>query len=168
MKSLGILWSSMADFEEQALLDLKEKAGVEKIIRLDLNDLYEDFVRDIYAQDDIAEWKVDKKIETMNVCNSAKNVTVVLLEVPTTTTYYHPFKKRSVYQEMEDLKISIRKKYSKMVSLYFFDNVFHMTDDEDEYKNDLIVVNNYLDKINDRNKKQNKCMKKKLDCVKDE
>lgn len=39
-----------------------------------------------------------------------------------------------VYSNLENLKSSIRNKYKEKVNLYFFDNVFHMTDDENEFK----------------------------------
>jgi len=35
---------------------------------------------------------------------------------------------------LEKLKSSIRNKYKEKVNVYFFDNVFHMTDDEIEFK----------------------------------
>lgn len=35
-----------------------------------------------------------------------------------------------------------------MIKDYFFDNVFHMTDDERELKADLMVVSSYLKSMN--------------------
>ncbi len=57
---------------------------------------------------------------------------------------YHPLKKRYVFVNLESMKTDIRRKYSKLVAYYFFDNVFHVTDDEREYKADLGVINTYI------------------------
>ena len=48
---------------------------------------------------------------------------------------------------MERMKNSIRNKYSQMIQNYFFDNVFHMTDDETELANTLEVIKEYFPNI---------------------
>lgn len=159
MECLGILWNSMSDFKRDVLQDIEKQATIKEQIDLELDESYNNFVRDIYAQDDIAQWKVDKKIETMGMCSSSRQVTILLLDINTTTTYYHELKKRTVYLEMENLKQDIRGKYSKLIPFYFFDNVFHMTDDEEEYKADLKVVNKYIKNIGN-NEKINQKVKK--------
>lgn len=159
MECLGILWNSMSDFKRDVLQDIEKQATIKEQIDLELDESYNNFVRDIYAQDDIAQWKVDKKIEAMGMCSSSRQVTILLLDINTTTTYYHELKKRTVYLEMENLKQDIRGKYSKLVPFYFFDNVFHMTDDEEEYKADLKVINKYIRNIGN-NEKINQKVKK--------
>ena len=48
---------------------------------------------------------------------------------------------------IERMKNSIRKKYSQMIQNYFFDNVFHMTDDETELANTLEVIKDFFPNI---------------------
>ena len=48
-----------------------------------------------------------------------------------------------VYANPDRMKTNIRKKYSKLVSNYFFDNVFHLTDDEKEYEECAKVLLKY-------------------------
>lgn len=144
MLCLGILWNSVQQYKDMAIEDIQKYGSLIGIFDMPLEENYEAFVRDIYAQDEIATWKVDKKVETMFNSSDVRTVTVVFIEVDLTDQFYHGGKKRMVYTNLENLKIGIRDKYGKLIKDYFFDNVFHMTDDERELKADLTVVSNYL------------------------
>jgi len=147
MVCLGILWNSMQDYLGEAIEDISSYGSIKGAFTMELNDQYESFVRDIYSQDDIAEWKVDKKLETMFKCSDNRNITVVIVDVDSSKQVYHPLKKRMVYENLENMKTNLRKKYSEKVDHYFFDNVFHMTDDEREYDADLGIVKQYMDRV---------------------
>lgn len=144
MVCLGILWNSIQAHLKNVVEDVEEYGKVLDIFSLNLGDKYERFVRDIYSHDEIATWKVDKKIETMFQCSEERKVTVLLIDIEASKMEYHPFKKRYVFVNLESMKTDIRKKYSKLVAYYFFDNIFHVTDDEREYKADLSVINTYI------------------------
>ena len=144
MICLGILWNSMDNYSKKVLEDISSYGNILDVFSINLGDKYEQFVRDIYSQDEIAEWKVNKKIETMFKCSNSRKITIVTIDIETLKTEYHPYKKRIVFTNLEKMKTDIRKKYSEMIDYYFFDNVFHVTDDENEYIADLSVVNNYL------------------------
>lgn len=146
MVCLGILWNGMQEHLECAIEDIKQYGEILNCFTINLNDAYENFVRDIYAQDEIADWKVDKKIETMFQCSDNRKVSIVIIDIETSKMAYHDKKKRMVFVNLENMKTEIRKKYSQIITPYFFDNVFHVTDDEKEYKNDLLVVNSYCEK----------------------
>lgn len=163
MKCLGILWNGMNEFKEEALIDIKSYAKINNIIDIDLDSRYECFVRDIYSMDDIATWKVDKKIETMFQCSDNRQITVVDMEIDVSEQYFHPLKKRLVFTNLENMKVEIRKKYETKVSCYFFDNVFHVTDNEKEYIDDFGVVNHYIQEIqNSESVSKGKTLKKVL------
>lgn len=144
MLCLGILWNSIQEYKDMAIEDIQKYGSLIGTFDMPLEENYEAFVRDIYAQDEIATWKVDKKVETMFNSSDVRTVTVVFIEVDLTDQFYHGGKKRMVYTNLEKLKTGIRDKYGKMIKDYFFDNVFHMTDDERELRADLTVVSNYL------------------------
>lgn len=144
MLCLGILWNSVQEYKDMAIADIQKYGSLIGTFDMPLEENYEAFVRDIYAQDEIASWKVDKKVETMFNSSDVRTVTVVVIEVDLTDQFYHGGKKRMVYTNLENLKTGIRDKYGKMIKDYFFDNVFHMTDDERELRADLTVVSNYL------------------------
>lgn len=147
MLCLGILWNSVQDYKKMVLTDIGKQSDLIGYFDLSLGEKYEQFVRDIYAMDDIAAWKVDKKIETMFKCSDSRNITVSFMNVDLTDLFYHEGKKRMVYTNLENLKTGIRKKYGKMVNYYFFDNIFHMTDNEKEFSDDFGVVESYTYQI---------------------
>ena len=147
MVCLGILWNGISEYSEEVIQDISKYCELIESFSIDLGDYYEDFVREIYAQDHIADWKVDKKLETMFKCSDSRVVNIIFVNIDTKDTHYHEFKKRMVYTNLENMKTNIRAKYSKYVNPYFFDNVMHMTDDESEYKNDYNVVIDYAKKM---------------------
>ena len=160
MRCLGILWSSAYHLKEQVTVDLANYGQILAMLDLDLDGNYENFVRDIYAQDNIAEWKVNKKIETMNQCSENKSVVVFILEVDIDKIEYHPLKKRDVFVNVESMKTNIREKYKNLVPVYFFDNIFHVTDDEIEFYNDLDVVQKYIYELGAVTRKRKKDVEK--------
>ena len=88
MVCLGILWNSMQEHLENVVEDVEEYGKVLDIFSLNLGDEYEKFVRDIYSQDEIAAWKVDKKIETMFQCSEGRKVTIILIDIETSKMEY--------------------------------------------------------------------------------
>ena len=146
MLSIGIIWNSASQFKENILSDISEYGEVLNVFDLILDNQYDTFVRDIYSDDAIDNWKIDKKIETMKQSSDYRGVIVVVLNIDTTEQYYHAHKKRMVYANIDKLKSIIREKYSQLVSVYFFDNVFHLTDDEKEYEECAEILSKYTDK----------------------
>lgn len=151
MLCLGILWNSVQEYKDMVIADIQKYGSLIGTFDMSLEENYEQFVRDIYAQDEIADWKVDKKVETMFNSSDIRTVTIVFIEVDLTDQFYHGGKKKLVYTNLENLKTGIRDKYGKMIKDYFFDNVFHMTDDEQELRADLKVVSNYLKNMSVQN-----------------
>ena len=151
MLCLGILWNSVQQYKDMIIADIQKYGSLIGSFDMPLEENYETFVRDIYAQDEIATWKVDKKLETMFNSSDVRTVTIVFVEVDLTDQFYHGGKKKMVYTNLENLKNGIRDKYGKMIKDYFFDNVFHMTDDERELRADFTVVTNYLKNMNMKN-----------------
>lgn len=163
MLCLGILWNSIQEYKNMVIDDIQKYGSLIGTFDISLGENYEQFVRDIYAQDEIADWKVDKKVETMFNSSDVRTITVVFIEVDLTGQFYHGGKKKMVYTNLENLKIGIRDKYGKMIKDYFFDNVFHMTDDERELKADLTVVSNYLKNMSVQNSNDGIQLIKRID-----
>jgi len=163
MLCLGILWNSVQEYKDMAIADIQKYGSLIGTFDMSLEENYEQFVRDIYAQDEMADWKVDKKVETMFNSSDIRTVTIVFIEVDLTDQFYHGGKKKLVYTNLENLKTGIRYKYGKMIKDYFFDNVFHMTDDERELRADLKVVSNYLKNMSVQNSNDGIQLIKKID-----
>lgn len=158
MLCLGIIWNSAQQFKDFIIEDIERQGEILATYDLSLGENYCNFVRDIYLKDVIEDWKIEKKISTMKKSSDNRDVTLIFLEMDTTEQYYHEGKKKMVYASLDRLKKSIRTKYSKFVPEYFFDNVFHLTDDENEFKTSLIILDNYINNedfiINPKNNKQ--------------
>lgn len=144
MLCLGIIWNSVQQFKDSIIEDIEKQGKVLGVYSLQLGDIYDDFVRDIYSKEVIDDWKIEKKISTMHKSSESRDVTLVFLEMDITKQYYHEGKKKMVFASLDRLKQSIRRKYSKLVKEYFFDNVFHLTDDEKEFRASLIILNDYI------------------------
>ena len=155
MVCIGIIWNTSFPFKDEILKDISnfDSAEIIEEFDLDLNDDYESFVRGMYELDSIAQWKVDKKVNTMFESSDLRKVGIVFLNVDSSKQEYHPLKKRMVYSNLENLKSSIRNKYKEKVNLYFFDNAFHMTDDEKEFKTTYSYL---VDFIKSRENKEEK------------
>lgn len=144
MKCLGILWNTVHPMKEEVLKDICILGDLIEYHDLNLEKDYERFVREIYEQDQIATWKVDKKLETMFASTDARKVCVFIVDISTDEIYFHPYKKTNVFKNIEEMKVSIREKYKNKVNVYFFDNIMHLTDDENEYERDLEVVQKFM------------------------
>ena len=154
MLCLGILWSPMNYYVDEVMNDVSSYGNVIDNFSMDLGELYESFVREIYAQDEIAEWKVDKKVETMCQNTNSNVVNILFMDINIDDQYFHPFKKRNVYTNLENMKTNIRKKYSEKITNYFFDNTFHVTDDEREFVLDYAVIEKFVSILPEKSKKE--------------
>lgn len=148
MKCIGVLWNSMNDYIDVAISDISEEANVLDVINLDLNDLFEEFVRDIYGYDTPeTQWKIDYKIENSIGFYDSRMIHIVFMEIEVSDMEYIERKDEYVPKSINSLKKRIRNKYSKVVPHYAFDNVFHMTESDEEYKKTLTLLRSYAEKL---------------------
>lgn len=150
MKSLAIIWNMSYKYKGEMLNDLKKYAKVNKIVDLDLSKDYEPFVRDVYKSENMETWKIDNKLAHMLHLHN-KKVCLIFMDIDLGEVVYHEKKKKDVFSNVENCKTNIREKYSKKVEDYYFDNVFHMTDNEKEYQNCLNAIKGYIEKYSSQN-----------------
>lgn len=131
MKYSGLLWNSATEYAPEILSKISSNYQLLKTQIYNLSDCYENFVKDIYSEDSIAEWKVEKKINYMRQFMNRK-VTVFDIDIDNPTFRYVDVKKRSTCVQIEEIKKSIRSEYSKKIQPYFFDTIIHMSDDQKE------------------------------------
>ena len=126
MLSLGIIWNKAYEYKREIISDIEGRVKLLECFDLDLNDDYEGFVKEIYQNENMEDWKIDRKINAMCPCDS-KKISVVIFEFDSSRVVYHEFKHKDVYEELESLEMYIREKYSKLVDNYVFDIIFHST-----------------------------------------
>ena len=126
-----ILWPSVFKYFDDIQQSISDQFYI--LDYLDYNNVknFDEFVRQLYAIDDIKEWKIDMKIE--GFVNYKKNIRVikVFIEEP-------DFRKKDngkyISKKVENLKVQIRNKYSVNIPNYFHDIVIHVGDNYDHTK----------------------------------
>jgi len=146
MKCIGIIWNSALKFQEDILKLINSNCKVNDSYTLHLNSQYEDFVRKLYGLDQIAEWKINKKLEYMRKESDSTDVIIIIFEIISSETFYNSFKQTNVCAKLELLKTLIRLTCSIRMENYFFDITFHCSDTEEEFEKDLTLVRQFKNK----------------------
>lgn len=162
MLSIGIIWNSAQNYENEIIKDLRDKVKVLDTFNFDLGDNYINFVYSIYQKENMEQWKINKKLSYMMLYPNA-NITVVFFEFDENRIVFHTMKKKEVFADLEECKMYIRKKYSILLPEYTFDIIFHATDNIIELKDCFKIIEEYLSKLNkSENLKLIKTLKQKI------
>ena len=143
---IGILWNTVNNFYIDILKDLTEFSEILFWNEIDLENQYNEFIKSIYELDGIDEWKVNLKLQSMNQTLN-KKIVIVFLKIDDNTKIFNSKKNKIVSVNIENIKYTIRKKYSEKIPNYFFDNIFHMTDNDEEILNTLEVLREWFPDI---------------------
>lgn len=123
-----ILWPPVQNYFEEITEKLRILYKIENVQDFQYpNEIFNRIVKGIYHIDDIADWKINKKLEYMKYFEKKKvRVMQVYLECP-------KFRRKASNQctlssEGEKLKRIIRECYADKIENYFFDIVVHTGD----------------------------------------
>ena len=97
------------------------------LINLDQN--FEPIMREIYAIDNIAEWKLEKKLNSIK--ESTSNREIMILKIDLFSTKFRSktnFPEREISIDAEKIKREVRKDYRNKINKYFYDIIIHMSD----------------------------------------
>lgn len=141
MLSLAVIWNTANEYNSEIINDVADRVKILEQFEINLGQYYQKFVYDIYYNEQ--KNKIDKKYNSMMLFSN-RSVTVIVFEFDDKKVYFHPQKNKNVYAELNDLKVYIRDKYSKKIVNYYFDNVFHCTDDVNEFKHNYKITKKYL------------------------
>lgn len=144
MKCIGIIWNCAMQYENEILALIKDNSKIIYTSILQLGNSYENFVREIYSQDSIDEWKINEKIRNMKLSTSLTDVRFIIYDIEVEELFFNTYKKRFVYSKSELLKLIIRIAIMNKLQNYFFDITFHATDSLEEYEKTLNIINSYL------------------------
>lgn len=144
MKAIGILWNSMNNNIEDAITDISKFSKINEIFTIDFKEYFPDFISKIYPYTGTELWKLDYKIQHMHKKYDNNSITILFLNISVKNKKFIERKEKYIYEQVEDLKKFIRNKYKTVVDGYAFDNVFHMTDDEEEYSYTLNIIINFI------------------------
>jgi hypothetical protein len=88
------------------------------------------FCRELYSIDDIAKWKIERKIAFMQQDNN-NNIRIFWIEIGDPKYRKKDSNGNDISQVMEDLKIKYREKYKVKVKNYVYDIILHAGDNYD-------------------------------------
>ncbi len=144
MKCIGIIWTPAYKLKDEITKNISSKCRILTSFSLPLNNV-EEFVNNLYKCENMEQWKIDKKLLHMNATNESR-VKIFVLDIDTTSVYFHPFKKKNVFYNIESLKEDIRDKYKDRVLDYYFDIIFHLTDSQIEFNKTMTFLKSYIKK----------------------
>lgn len=124
----AVLWSPVGDFFENITEELSELVEIMEVRDMEFPDFrqYEDMVWKIYSADDIAPWKIEKKLEYMR--EYIPRLRVIRFQVQ---KLYYRLKSEThlpLSVALERIKRIIRKRYEEKVNPYHYDIIIHITD----------------------------------------
>ncbi len=156
---IGIIWGPAYKYKNEILQDSHDYAKQLVSFDLKLDEAYSDFVYDMYKYEDMPKWKIEKKLEHMHSENNS-TINVSFYDIDTTEVFYHQYKKYYVYKNVEGMKMYIREKYKDKVDDYFFDTIFHLTDNDAELLHSINVLKSYMKFIVQKDEKTYESIKK--------
>ena len=141
---VGILWNMGNKYAREMMLKIAIMQDVIQVRVYDLKDKYDSFVLDCYKGDDEAfqDWYIYEKIKNMKSTDDTRAIVfIVKIDNPT----YKINEENGISQciEARGIKQQIRDEYSSKIDWYFFDNLIHMSDNEEESRRVLSILTKY-------------------------
>lgn len=122
----GFLWSPSHNFWNDIL---SEKSIVyKKELAFPSRETFEKFVYDIYELDDIAKWKVEKKLTYMR----DSKCLFFCIEMSDPKYRKKELNNKDLSTVGEQIKKQVRGKYAGLINPYFHDIIIHLADNEQD------------------------------------
>ena len=125
----AIIWPPANRFFGEILTDINSSHDVIAFKKINLGNNLRSIVKEIYEIDDIEEWKVNKKIESM--FDSTESTDAMIIKINLFGTQFRSktrFPNSTISVDAEKIKRQIREKYKSQINNYFYDNIIHMSD----------------------------------------
>lgn len=130
---VGILWNMGGKYAREMMLKIAIMQDVIQVRVYDLKDKYTDFVLECYEGDEEAynEGYIYDKIKNMSADNSRIVAFIFKIDNPTYKTDSNGNKQCI---EARKIKQRMRDEYAPKTAGYFFDNLIHISDNEEEMR----------------------------------
>jgi len=144
-KCIAILWNSMNDQIPYALEDISKLALIEKVKTLSLSSSeLDNFIDKLYPHKQVEYWKTQYKKDALVNKYDTNDITIVYLTCLNAQKNFDERKGVHLNSSVINIKNNLRNKYKNVIKDYQFDNVFHMTDDEEEYYKTAALIDEYF------------------------
>lgn len=157
--SIGIVWNSM-NYEQklETIEKLKKKAIIMDAKFIDFRDEYRNFIQDIYYYNHEFEGIPIMKAGSLIDRYSSNEILILSLNIPVSGFVYYNKLKGYMYKEIAQIKSEIRKYFKPRIKDYAYDNIFHLTVNNDEYLYTKGICEKYFEEM-DKGEKCGKCKK---------
>ena len=142
---IGILWNSLSEeMINEAINFIGEKAKINECISVDLKDKYREFINEIYLYNN--EFEGIPVIKAGTLIDRYDSNTIIILNLIVKISNYIYFNKLKgfMFEEIAELKTFIRKYFKYKIKDYAYDNIFHLTVDDEEYKYTDEICKKYI------------------------
>ena len=131
---IGILWNSLdKEMMDEAIQFIQERSTITDCVAVDLQDQYKQFIKDIYLYNNEFEGIPVIKAGTLIDKYDSNTITVLNLIMRVSNYMYFNGMKGFMYSEIAELKTFIRKFFKTKIKDYAYDNIFHLTVDNEEF-----------------------------------
>lgn len=142
---IGILWNSLNDeMMNEAIEIIKKYATVTGIVYADLEEKYRKFIDDIYFYNHEFEGIPVIKAGTLIDKYDSNTIAILNMVIKVTNYFYQNKLKGYMFKEVAELKNLIRKYFKQKIVDYAYDNIFHLTVDDEEYKYTDEICKKYI------------------------
>lgn len=142
---VGILWNSLnKEMMEEAIQYIQEHSTITDLVAVDLQDQYKQFIKDIYLYNN--EFEGIPVIKAGTLIDKYDSNTIIVLNMIMRVSNYIYFNKTKgfMFTEIAELKSFIRKYFKTKINDYAYDNIFHLTVDNEEFEYTDGVCRKYI------------------------
>ena len=142
---IGILWNSLnEEMMNEAIEIIKQHALVTGCTFVDLQEQYRKFIDDIYLYNDEFDGIPVIKAGILIDRYESNTIAVLNMVIRVSNYIYQNGLKGFLFEEVAELKNFIRRFFKNRIRDYAYDNIFHLTVDEVEYRYTKEVCKRYL------------------------
>jgi len=151
VRCIGILWNSLnEELMNEAISIIQNKSSIEEWQYIDLEEEYRSFINDIYFHN-----REFEGIPYLKACGlidqyDSNKIVILNLLVKVSGIIYDKMK-GYMFKEIAQLKKEIRKEFKCRIRNYAYDNIFHLTVDEEEYEYTDGIVRKYVKGFGEEN-----------------
>lgn len=131
-----MLWNSVEEWFDDIEQDIAKDYNILESRTVNINT---DFIREIYKCDDIASWKVEKKIEHMK--GRGNKIRLLRLDMPNPEWRTKQATGKPLSKVGERIKLKYRAEYKPKVPNYFHDIIIHTSDNFEQAEFIRNVIN---------------------------
>ncbi|MBR3661528.1 MAG: glycosyltransferase family 2 protein [Bacilli bacterium] len=142
---VGILWNSLNnEMMNEAIEMIRKYASIENVTFVDLEDKYREFINDIYKYE--PEFYGIPVLKAGILINRYDSNTIAILNmvIKVSNYIYYNKSKGFILKEISELKELIRRYFKPKIIDYAYDNIFHLTVNEEENNYTKEVCKKYI------------------------